>query len=86
MLRLFQNVMQGPQIDDLPQRPDLSFAEIGALAPLVLAIVLFGVAPRALLTSPPGATVIQAEPLNTLGIHAPAEHAVLRLAARGEHR
>jgi NADH-quinone oxidoreductase subunit M len=46
MLRLFQGMMQGPEIDDLPQREDMSPLEILALAPLVAAIVLLGVDPE----------------------------------------
>ncbi|MBV9646721.1 MAG: NADH-quinone oxidoreductase subunit M [Candidatus Eremiobacteraeota bacterium] len=45
MLRLLQDVMNGPQRDDLPQRPDLSFVEGLALAPLVIALVVLGVDP-----------------------------------------
>ncbi|MBD5657804.1 MAG: NADH-quinone oxidoreductase subunit M [Candidatus Eremiobacteraeota bacterium] len=45
MLRVFQGVMQGPEVDDLPQREDMSLLEILALAPLVVAIVLLGVNP-----------------------------------------
>jgi len=45
MLRLFQGMMQGPEVDDLPQREDMSPLEILALAPLVVAIVLLGVDP-----------------------------------------
>ena len=52
MLRLFQGVMQGPQIDDLPQRVDLRPLEILALVPLGIGIILLGLAPRTLLESP----------------------------------
>ena len=45
-LRLFQGAMQGPQIDDLPQRPDLTWLEGAALAPLVLSLVMLGVDPQ----------------------------------------
>ena len=45
MLRLFQNAMQGPPVEDLPQRPDLTLIEGLALAPLVLALVIVGVYP-----------------------------------------
>jgi NADH-quinone oxidoreductase subunit M len=45
MLRLFQGAMQGPEVDDLPQREDLSVLEFAALAPIVIAIVLLGVDP-----------------------------------------
>jgi len=45
MLRLFQGMMQGPQLSDLPQRPDMSALEILALAPLVVALVWLGVNP-----------------------------------------
>ena len=47
MLRLFQSIMHGPEVADLPQRPDMTPLEILALAPLVIAIVLLGVAPGA---------------------------------------
>jgi NADH-quinone oxidoreductase subunit M len=43
MLRLFQGTMNGPEVPDLPQRPDLTWLEGLALAPLVVAIVLLGV-------------------------------------------
>jgi NADH-quinone oxidoreductase subunit M len=43
MLRLFQGVMHGPGVQDAPARPDLTFGEGLALAPLVVAIVLLGV-------------------------------------------
>jgi NADH-quinone oxidoreductase subunit M len=45
MLRLFQGIMHGPEVADLPQRPDMSALEMLALAPLVIAIVLLGVNP-----------------------------------------
>jgi NADH-quinone oxidoreductase subunit M len=45
MLRLFQGAMQGPEVDDLPQREDLSLLEFAALAPIVIAIVLLGIDP-----------------------------------------
>lgn len=45
MLRLFQGVMQGPELADLPEREDMSPIEIFALAPIVIAIVLLGVDP-----------------------------------------
>jgi NADH-quinone oxidoreductase subunit M len=45
MLRLFQGIMQGPQIADLPERRDASPLELLALAPLVVAIVWLGVSP-----------------------------------------
>ncbi|MGH7709378.1 MAG: complex I subunit 4 family protein [Vulcanimicrobiaceae bacterium] len=61
MLRIFQGMMHGPEIDDLPQRPDLGWIEGLALAPLVLAIVLVGVDPAPLAaigaTMPTAATV-----------------------------
>jgi NADH-quinone oxidoreductase subunit M len=44
-LRLFQGTMQGPVVADLPEREDLTPLEIAALAPIVVAIVLLGVAP-----------------------------------------
>ena len=50
MLRLYQGIMNGPQVADLPVRPDLSWMEGLALAPLVLALVLIGINPHALTT------------------------------------
>jgi NADH-quinone oxidoreductase subunit M len=55
MLRLFQGVMNGPEVDDLPVRADLGWIEGLALAPLVLALVLVGINPHALTTFDPGA-------------------------------
>jgi NADH-quinone oxidoreductase subunit M len=45
MLRVFQTIMQGPEVPDVPQREDLSPLEVLALAPIVLALVLLGVFP-----------------------------------------
>jgi NADH-quinone oxidoreductase subunit M len=55
MLRLFQGIMNGPQVADLPVRPDLSWVEGIALAPLVLALVLVGVNPHPLTAFSPSA-------------------------------
>jgi NADH-quinone oxidoreductase subunit M len=60
MLRLFQGVMQGPEVEDLPQRPDASPLELLALAPLVLAIVWVGIDPGPVVqsvTTPAGVAV-----------------------------
>jgi NADH-quinone oxidoreductase subunit M len=51
MLRLLQNATQGPQVADLPQRADLTWREGAALAPLLFALLYFGVYPHALLAS-----------------------------------
>jgi NADH-quinone oxidoreductase subunit M len=53
MLRLFQGVMHGPEIQDLPVRRDLSWPEGLALAPLVAALVVVGVNPHALMAFDP---------------------------------
>lgn len=45
MLRLYQDVMNGPKVPDLPERPDLGWAEGLALAPLVAGFVLLGIDP-----------------------------------------
>jgi NADH-quinone oxidoreductase subunit M len=45
LLRVFQGIMQGPEVADVPQREDMTPLEIAALAPLVVAIVLLGVDP-----------------------------------------
>jgi NADH-quinone oxidoreductase subunit M len=67
-LRLFQGIMHGPEIDDLPQREDLSPLELLALAPLVVAIVLVGVDPGPLTAStsiaPAAASVADAHGLS----------------------
>jgi NADH-quinone oxidoreductase subunit M len=49
MLRLFQGIMHGPQIADLPVRRDLNWIEGLALAPIVLALVVLGVNPHAVM-------------------------------------
>jgi NADH-quinone oxidoreductase subunit M len=48
MLRLYQDIMNGPERGDVPQRPDLTLAEGLALAPLVVALVALGVYPSPL--------------------------------------
>ncbi len=48
MLRLFQDVMNGPEQPDLPQRADLTLGEGLVLAPLVIAMVLVGIDPAPL--------------------------------------
>lgn len=45
MLRLYQGIMNGPKIADLPERRDLSWTEGLALAPLIIAFVLLGIDP-----------------------------------------
>jgi NADH-quinone oxidoreductase subunit M len=51
MLRVFQGIMHGPEVEDVPQREDMSPLEMLALAPLVVAIVLLGVNPGAVARS-----------------------------------
>jgi NADH-quinone oxidoreductase subunit M len=48
MLRLYQGIMNGPEIADLPVRRDLTWMEGFALAPLVLALAFIGINPHAL--------------------------------------
>jgi len=48
MLRLFQGMMNGPQVADLPVRTDLSWIEGLAVTPLVIALVMVGVNPHAI--------------------------------------
>ncbi|MGB6520893.1 MAG: NADH-quinone oxidoreductase subunit M [Candidatus Cybelea sp.] len=50
LLRLYQDVMNGPERADLPVRPDLTLLEGLAVAPLLAALVLLGVYPAPLLT------------------------------------
>jgi len=45
MLRVYQGMMHGPSVADLPERPDLNWVEGIALAPLVIAFVLLGIQP-----------------------------------------
>jgi len=45
MLRLYQGLMNGPELPDLPERRDLTWAEGLAVAPLVAGFVLLGVNP-----------------------------------------
>jgi NADH-quinone oxidoreductase subunit M len=45
-LRLFQTIMNGPKVVDLPERRDLTWSEGLALAPLVAGLVLLGVNPQ----------------------------------------
>lgn len=46
MLRLFQGIMNGPEVEDLPIRNDLTWLEGIAVAPLLAALVLLGVNPH----------------------------------------
>jgi NADH-quinone oxidoreductase subunit M len=57
MLRLFQGIMNGPEVPDLPVRRDLSWMEGIALAPLVAAFVWIGVNPSALTASAASSTL-----------------------------
>ena len=45
MLRLFQGVMNGPKVPDLPERRDMTWLEGFAIAPLVIAFLVLGVDP-----------------------------------------
>lgn len=45
MLRLYQGIMNGPEVPDLPERRDLTWAEGIAIAPLVAGFVWLGVNP-----------------------------------------
>ena len=45
MLRLYQGIMNGPDVPDLPERRDLGWLEGLAIAPLVAGFVLLGVYP-----------------------------------------
>ncbi|HTJ26424.1 MAG TPA: NADH-quinone oxidoreductase subunit M [Candidatus Limnocylindria bacterium] len=62
MLRLFQGIMNGPDVPDLPERRDLTWAEGIAIAPLVAGLVWLGVSPgpvislAATIGAPPAAT------------------------------
>ena len=49
LLRLFQDVMNGPEVEDVPVRHDLTWLEGLAVAPLLAALVVLGVQPHALM-------------------------------------
>jgi NADH-quinone oxidoreductase subunit M len=49
LIRLYQDVMNGPEVDDLPVRADLSWLEGLAVAPILFALVALGVDPAPLL-------------------------------------
>ena len=51
ILRLYQGVMNGPEVEDLPVRRDLSWLEGLAVAPLLVALVLVGVQPHAIMAA-----------------------------------
>jgi NADH-quinone oxidoreductase subunit M len=46
MLRLFQGVMNGPDVPDLPERRDMTWLEGLAVAPLIVAVLLLGIDPK----------------------------------------
>jgi NADH-quinone oxidoreductase subunit M len=50
-IRLYQDVMNGPQVDDLPVRPDMNWLEGLAVAPLLAALVIVGVQPHAIMAA-----------------------------------
>ncbi|HTU80606.1 MAG TPA: NADH-quinone oxidoreductase subunit M [Candidatus Acidoferrales bacterium] len=61
-LRLYQGIMNGPPVEDLPVRRDLTWREGLALAPLLAALVVLGVQPHPVLeastaSAPPTSTV-----------------------------
>ncbi|MBV9333796.1 MAG: NADH-quinone oxidoreductase subunit M [Candidatus Eremiobacteraeota bacterium] len=49
MIRLYQDVMNGPEVEDLPVRTDLTWVEGLAVSPLLFALVALGVDPAPLL-------------------------------------
>jgi NADH-quinone oxidoreductase subunit M len=61
MLRLYQGIMNGPPRKDLPVRPDLTWIEGLAVAPLLAALVLLGVYPKPLLDNA-AVTTVQSGP------------------------
>lgn len=50
-IRLYQDVMNGPPVEDLPVRPDMSWIEGLAVAPLLAALVIVGVQPHAIMAA-----------------------------------
>ena len=71
MLRLFQTIMNGPEVPDLPERRDLTWTEALAVAPLVAGFVLLGVNPGPVVTVAEAAAHLAVPGAPTLS-HAPA--------------
>lgn len=51
MLRLLQDIINGPEREDIPERRDLTWIEGLAVAPLLAALVILGVYPHAVLSA-----------------------------------
>jgi NADH-quinone oxidoreductase subunit M len=51
VLRLYQDIMNGPEVEDLPVRRDLTWVEGLAVAPLLAALVLVGIQPHAIMAA-----------------------------------
>lgn len=51
MLRLLQDVINGPQLKHIPRRADLTLRETAALVPLLAALVVLGVYPHAIVST-----------------------------------
>ncbi|HEY1976818.1 MAG TPA: NADH-quinone oxidoreductase subunit M [Candidatus Baltobacteraceae bacterium] len=49
VLRLYQDIMNGPEVEDVPVRRDLTWLEGLAVAPLLAALVVLGIQPHALM-------------------------------------
>lgn len=56
MLRLLQDIINGPVREDIPERRDLTWVEGLAVAPLLAALVILGVYPHAVLSAAEGFT------------------------------
>jgi NADH-quinone oxidoreductase subunit M len=65
MLRLFQAIMNGPEVPDLPERRDMTWIEGLAVAPLVLGLVLLGLNPGVVIAH--HATITAAENTRVVG-------------------
>jgi NADH-quinone oxidoreductase subunit M len=51
MLRLLQDIINGPEVKDIPQRRDLTWIEGLAVAPLLAALVVLGIYPHAIMST-----------------------------------
>jgi NADH-quinone oxidoreductase subunit M len=71
MLRLFQTIMNGPPVPDLPERRDLTWLEGLALAPLVAAFVWLGVNPSAIVNNVSSAAHASTVPATTASASVP---------------
>jgi NADH-quinone oxidoreductase subunit M len=65
VLRLLQDIINGPQRPDIPERADLSWTEGFAVAPLLAALVVLGVYPHAVISAATHIPSTSSSPVDT---------------------